>query len=254
MLELMQDPILFLSHVEYAYGKKPALIDVCFSMMPLDFVAIIGPNGGGKSTLVQLIMGLIQPDKGHVLLFNEPPEKGRRHVGYLSQASTMDAQYPIKVLDVVLTSRLLGNLWHRVTQKDREEACECLDLVGVLPLQNRALSDLSGGERQRVFIARALLNGPRLLILDEPTSSVDPQAERAFYELLKILNEKMAILMVSHDISAVSQLVKKVACLNQKLIYHDSKELCAHDLEATYGCPVELIAHGVPHRVLHAHE
>lgn len=247
-------PILDVVNVSYRYHQKPVLTDIHFSIDPLDFVAIIGPNGGGKSTLIKLIMGLLHPESGHISLLGTSPKKGRSQVGYLSQSLALDLDYPIKVIDVVLTSRLSLSLWHRITEQDQSDAVACLEQVGIAHLKNRALSALSGGEKQRVLIARALLNNPKFLILDEPTSNIDPHAEREFYHLLQTLNEKMAILMVSHDISAVSQLVKKVACLNQKLVYHNSKELHHHDLEEAYGCPVELIAHGVPHRILDAHE
>lgn len=246
--------ILEVTQLDYSYQQKPVLTQVDFTMEALDFVAIIGPNGGGKSTLVKLIMGLLRPSSGNILLFGQTPQKGRTHVGYLSQSSAVDLDYPIKVIDVVLTSRLSRSFWHRFTSQDRQDALYCLEQVGIAHLQNRALSALSGGEKQRVLIARALLNSPQLLILDEPTASIDPHAEQEFYQLLQELNKRMAILMVSHDIGAVSQLVKKVACLNQKLVYHNSKELHHHDLEEAYGCPVELIAHGVPHRILDAHE
>jgi zinc transport system ATP-binding protein len=246
--------ILSVSDVCFSYDNRPILLDVSFSMEATDFVAIIGPNGGGKSTLVKLIMGLAEPQSGEIRLFGQPPKVGRSKVGYLSQANTMTSEYPISVLDVVLTSRLSGQMWHRFSDVDRQDAIVCLEQVGLVHLCKRSLSELSGGERQRVFIARALMNKPKLLILDEPTSSADPHAEQTFYELLQKLNTNMAVLMVSHDISAVSRLVKKVACLNQRLIYHNSKELDAQDLHDTYGCSVELIAHGVPHRVLHSHD
>ncbi len=246
-------PILSIQDLSYAYAQKPVLTNVQFEMGQGDFVAVIGPNGGGKSTFIKLIMGLIQPDSGTIRLFGEPVESGRRLVGYLPQFQNVDLDYPILVEEVVLMSLLQGNWLRSIRRKDRQLAWDVLEKVGILHLKDRPLSALSGGEKQRVFLARALVNQPKLLILDEPTTSVDIQAEQSLYRLLQDLHQSLAILMVSHDLSAVSQLVNKIACLNQKMVFHQTKELTAQDLEEVYGCPVALIAHGVPHHHLESH-
>ena len=249
----MSTPILKIENLNFSYGLRKILDNVNFFLDENDFVAIIGPNGGGKSTLVKLIMGLIQPSSGTISLFGGTPESGRRQVGYLAQFRQVDIDFPIRVIDTVLMSRLVDGPTRRYKPKDIEDAHEALENVGIRDLSARTLSELSGGQKQRVFLARAILNTPKLLILDEPTTSVDSPTGLDFYDLLKNLKQKMSILMVSHDISAVSKTVDKIACLNRTLIYHGTKELGKEDLEHTYGCAVELIAHGIPHRVLGDH-
>jgi zinc transport system ATP-binding protein len=245
--------ILNIKNVSFEYQGKPVLEKINFSMGDKDLVAVIGPNGGGKTTLVKLIMGLIPPHKGKISLFNASPEKGRQHVGYLAQFRQVDMNYPITVIDTVLMSRLVAGPFYRYSRNDHQRALEALDRVGISNLAHRSLSELSGGQKQRVFLARAIINTPKLLILDEPTTSIDSPSETDFYEMIRNLNDHMAILMISHDLSAVSKTVDKIACLNKTLIYHGTKELHRHDLESTYGCAVDLIAHGIPHRVLDKH-
>ncbi len=250
----MLQPILEISDLNFSYASIPTLTDINFTLFENDFAAVIGPNGGGKSTLIKLMMGLLKPQSGTVKLFGKSPEIGRKQVGYLAQFSLIDLEFPIKVLDIVQMNRLSGNPFKQFTTSDRNDAIKALEMVGIGHLSARTLSQLSGGEKQRVFLARVLMNNPKLLILDEPTSGVDFHAEKSFYDLLQELNKKMAILMISHDISAVSTMVKKIACLNKKLIFHNGAELRKEDLEEIYACPVDLIAHGVPHRVLHRHD
>ena len=247
-------PTLHIDNVSFEYGDRLVLENVNFSINERDFVAVIGPNGGGTSTLLKLIMGLLKPKSGTIKLFGDSVFLGRSHVGYLSQFSNIDLNYPISVIDVVLMSRLVKSMFYRLTAADYKLACEMLDRVGIVHLKDRPIARLSGGEKQRVFLARALLNNPKLLILDEPTTSIDATSEQEFYAMLKQLNAEMGILLISHDISAVSVMVDKIACLNRKLVYHDNKELTSEDLNHTYGCEVDLIAHGVPHRVLKKHD
>lgn len=250
----MSRAILEVNSVNFAYPSQVILDSVSFELFEHDFVAVIGPNGGGKSTLIKILMGLLMPNSGTVSLFGEAPKIGRKKVGYLPQFNVIDLEFPITVEEVVLMSRLRNPFFSRITSQDREDLEKVLDRVGISHLISRSISALSGGEKQRVFLARALLNQPQLLILDEPTTSVDAQAERGIYELLSQLRQDMTILMVSHDLTAVSQLVNRIACLNRKLIIHQGKELAPQDLEEIYGCPVALIAHGVPHHHLHSHD
>jgi zinc transport system ATP-binding protein len=171
------------------------------------------------------------------------------------QYNLFDRNFPISVWDVVLMGRYAkAGLLKRYSTTDRRLAQAALNTVGMLDYRNQQIGKLSGGEQQRVFIARALVSEPRLLLLDEPTASVDPAMQTEFYELLERLKQQMAIVLVSHDISAISIYVDKIACLNRQLFYHGSKEIDAEVLEATYKCPVQMIAHGtVPHRVLREH-
>ncbi|MEK7298938.1 MAG: ABC transporter ATP-binding protein [Candidatus Margulisiibacteriota bacterium] len=246
--------VVSVENVSFCYGSQPILDQVSLSVDPHDFIAVIGPNGGGKSTLLKLIMGLLDPQSGQVTVFGQSPKAVRHKIGYLSQHQLVDLQFPIDVMEVVLMSRLINGVFRRYSKTDREAALMWLDRLGISHLKRRRINELSGGERQRVFLARALMNEPELLLLDEPDAGVDRAAQTAFFELLKTLNENMAIILVSHDLSAVSTVTKTVACLNRNLVYHTTKELSAQDLEKTYCCDIDLIAHGVPHRVLKHHD
>ena len=250
----MNSAVIELKDVWVHYDGLAILEGVDLVVEPHDFLGIIGPNGGGKSTLLKVILGLVKPSRGTVRVFDDSPKKARRDIGYLPQYSHFDMEFPMSVWEVVLTGRLgHTGLFKRYSEDDKKAAYDALEEVDMLEYKNRQIGKLSGGQRQRVFIARALAGEPKLLLLDEPTTGIDSIMQDEFYELLNKLKAKMAIVMVSHDISAVSVYVDKIACLNHKLFYHHSKELEAEDLEATYHCPVELIAHGVPHRVLKIH-
>ena len=252
---MTHETVVTLEDVWVHYNGVPALEGVSLSIEQDDFLGIIGPNGGGKTTLLRVILGLIAPSRGRVSVMGEPPEKSRTNVGYVPQQNLFDRDFPISIWDVVLMGRYgRTGLLRRYGSKDRRIAREALETVGMLDFRGRQIGKLSGGEQQRVFIARALVAEPRLLLLDEPTASVDSAMQTEFYELLARLKKRMAIVLVSHDISAVSVYVDKIACLNHELFYHGSKEIGTEVLEATYKCPVQMIAHGtVPHRVLREH-
>lgn len=247
--------VVKLEDVWVFYDGMPALEGVNLSINQGDFLGIIGPNGGGKTTLLKVILGLVKPSRGRVKVLGTSPDRGRRSVGYVSQYSLFDRDFPISVWDVVLMGRLeRAGLFKRYGEGDRTAAIQTLQTVGMLDLKDQQIGKLSGGQLQRVFIARALLTEPRLMLLDEPMASVDTVMQTEFYELLERLKQRMAIVLVSHDIGAVSVYVDKIACLNHQLFYHGSKEISPEVLEATYKCPVQMIAHGaVPHRVLREH-
>ncbi|MFQ6122363.1 MAG: metal ABC transporter ATP-binding protein [Dehalococcoidales bacterium] len=251
----MGKEIVRLNDVWVHYDSVPVLEEINLSIGPSDFLGIIGPNGGGKTTLLKVILGLIKPTRGKVSVMGHPPERGRKFIGYISQHNLFDRDFPISVLDVVLMGRYTkAGLFRRYSEEDRRIANEVLKTVDMLDYKDRQIGRLSGGEQQRVFIARALATDPKLLLLDEPTASIDPNMQAEFYELIDSLKQKMAIVMVSHDVSAVSIYVDQIACLNHRLFYHGSKEVSAEELEKTYHCPIQLIAHGtVPHRVLREH-
>ena len=253
---LMSDTELIgLQNIWAYYDDVPVLEDINLSIVQHDFLGIIGPNGGGKTTLLKVILGLISPASGTVVVFGESPQRGRRLIGYVSQYNLFDRNFPINVWETVLMGRYsAAGLIKRYNRTDKEAAEHALETVGMLDHKSRQLGSLSGGEQQRVFIARALTVDPKLLLLDEPTASVDSAMQTEFYELLERLKRRMAIVLVSHDISAVSIYVDKIACLNRRLFYHGSTEISQDVLEATYKCPVQMIAHGeVPHRVLKEH-
>ena len=247
--------IVKLEDVWVHFDGVPALEEVNLSINQHDFLGIIGPNGGGKTTLLKVILGLLKPSRGQVRVFGHTPERGREFVGYVPQYSLFDREFPVNVLNVVLMGRLRhAKRFKRYSEEDKEFAYEALETVEMLDFKDAQIGKLSGGQQQRVFIARALVAEPKLLLLDEPMASVDSPMQTELYELFEKLRQQMAIVLVSHDISAVSIYVDKIACLNRRLFYHNTKELTAEDLEATYRCPVEIIAHGVPHRVLKEHK
>lgn len=250
----MTDHTISFDHVWVQYDNVVALEDITFALEPLDFVSIIGPNGGGKTSLLKLLLGLVQPAQGTVRVFGKPPAQSRNNIGYVPQQATLDENFPINVWDVTLMGRL-GRipLLRRYHKEDREIVADALQKVKMYEFRHRQIGKLSGGQQQRVLIARALVSQPKLLLLDEPTASIDSEIKRDIYELLCALNEQITIVMVSHDIGVVSSYIKTIACLNRKLVYHNEKDVTPEMLAETYQCPVDLIAHGVPHRVLHIH-
>lgn len=247
--------VVLMEDIWVHYDGVPILEGVSLQVERGDFLGVIGPNGGGKTTLLRVILGLIKPDRGKVRVLGKPPERSRENIGYVPQQNLFDREFPISVRDVVLMGRYgKAGLLRRYSETDRSKTLATLETVGMLNQKNRQIGTLSGGEQQRVFIARALVSEPKLLLLDEPTASIDPTMQTNFYELLEKLSQQMAIIMVSHDVGAISIFVEKIACLNRQLFYHGSKEISPEILEATYKCPIQLIAHGdVPHRVLKEH-
>lgn len=243
------------NNVTFRYENVPVLEEINFKVDENDFVGIIGPNGGGKTTLVKILIGLLKPETGNVKIFGQLAGKLKKHIGYVPQSFNFDTHYPISVREVVLMGRInAAASFSKVKTGDEKIVEECLAKVDMYKFKNELIGNLSGGQKQRVLIARALSVKPKILILDEPTASVDSKAGKNFYDLLDELNKEMTIIMISHDIGVVSKYVKKIACLNKKLVFHNSKEISREMLEATYQCPVDLIAHGLPHRILDEHE
>jgi len=242
----------------WIFREEHAILeDINLKLERADFLGLIGPNGGGKSTLLKVMLGLIKPDNGRIRIFGMEPEAARARMGYLPQKTIFDQNFPIKVLEVVQMGRFSRTgLFRSYGPADRNAAYCALEAVGMEDRADREIGALSGGEQQRIFVARSLVSDPELLLLDEPTAGVDSSQQTEFYELLCHLNQDMgiAIVLVSHDITAISKYVGKIACLNQRLYYHGSKELTNEDIEKAYGCPVEVIAHGTPHRVLRKHD
>jgi len=240
------------------FGETQALIDINLRLAQGDYAAIIGPNGGGKTTLLRCLLGLLKPSSGSALLFSKSPVQSRSLVSFVPQFAKLNKRFPISVHEAVLTGALKGSFhpFFQYSRADKEQAMEKLRLLGIDHLHKRQLGQLSGGEFQRMLIARALMNDPQLLMLDEPTSSIDPRSRELIYSILSEFNKSHSILMVSHDLVAVSSYVKSIICLNKTLIYHGEPELTENTVKQLYGCPIDLIAHGVPHRVLkhHHHE
>jgi zinc transport system ATP-binding protein len=247
-------PPVELDRVSLALRGVPVLEDVTLRVESRDYLALLGPNGGGKSTLLKVILGIQRPDRGSVRIFGQTPRQARGRVGYVPQHASFDLDFPIRVHEVVLMGRLASARFGRFSKDDRRAAHEALERVEIPELAGRPIGSLSGGQRQRVLIARALAQRPELLLLDEPTASLDERIGHTIWELFEELSQDMALVVVSHDIGAISRSVRGVACLNRNLHSHPSKELTSEMLEAVYGCPVDLLAHGHPHRVLSDHE
>jgi zinc transport system ATP-binding protein len=235
------------------YESKIVLKDVDFSVRENDFIGVIGPNGGGKTTLLKVILGLIKPVRGSIV-FNEDLIK-RNKIGYLPQMSAGDNSFPVTVLDVVLSGLMINKsavAW--IGSGDWEKADDVIGELGLREISKSPLNELSGGQLQRVFLARAIIGSPALLLLDEPDNFVDSTFENDFYQKLHDLNDRMAILMVSHDIGTISSHVKSFACVNSKLHYHPSPEITNEQL-SSYDCPIQLVSHGrIPHTVLEKHD
>lgn len=237
------------------YEHESVLEDVNLTVASLDFIGLIGPNGGGKTTLIKVLLGLLPPTRGRVRIMGKPIEEGRRHVGYVPQQVHFDRDFPVRAWDVARMGRLgRRRLLERYTEEDDDVVAEALDSVDMLSLRDRPIGELSSGQRQRVYIARALATEPDILLLDEPTSSVDPRVSSNIYELLQELNSHVTIVLISHDMNAISSYVKTVGCLNRRLFYHNERYLTPEMVQLAYECPVDLIAHGVPHRVFRIHD
>lgn len=237
------------------YGNVCALENINITIKQNEFLGIIGPNGGGKTTLLKVILGLLKPSKGTVNIFGVPPQKGNRFAGYVPQFMKFDKHFPINVMDTVLMGRLSAHegLIRRYSNYDKEIAQSFMHKLEIYDLRKRQIGQLSGGQLQRVLIARALTSEPRILLLDEPTASVDSMYKMQIYEILKQINKDIAVVIVTHDLGVVSSYVKTVACLNRTMYYHGDAEINDNIVEKMYGCPIDLIGHGIPHRVLREH-
>ncbi|MDV0446043.1 Vitamin B12 import ATP-binding protein BtuD [Methanimicrococcus sp. At1] len=248
-------PVLDVEHLWVRYDTHTVLEDVSLRIDgPGEILGIIGPNGGGKTTFLKSVLGLIPISKGSISVFGLPPEKARPYIGYVPQYSKYDYDFPISVMEVVLTGRLKrAGLFHRYSKEDKEAAMHALETVGMTEYKDAQIGQISGGQRQRVFIARALSNDPKFLLMDEPNTGLDTFMQDELYRILDELKKKMAIIVISHDIGAVSAHMDKIACLNRRLYFHDNKEMSREDFIAAYGCSIDLVAHGMPHRVLGTH-
>lgn len=247
---------LVIDRVTVSFDGVRVLEDVSFEVGRNDVVAVLGPNGAGKSTLLKAVLGLICPERGSIRIFGEPPEKGRRFVGYLPQYASFDKEFPISVFDMVLMARYRG-IGKVYTHADRVVAERALGTVGVAHLAARPIHALSGGERQRALLARALAREPKVLLLDEPTASVDPEGEAAFYDLIEGLRKEMAVVMVTHDIGVVSERIEKMACINRKLLHYGSAAEGLDKIHEIYCRPVKTIKHmalGGSHGHEHDHD
>ena len=246
-------PIVSLKDVTVRYDETTALEGVSLDIYPDDFLGIIGPNGGGKTTLVKAILGAL-PHSGEVVYAPILTECGHRQIGYLPQQTEFDRSFPISVVEVVMSGlQAEKGAFSRYTQADRARAMKLLEMAGIEAIADRQISEISGGQMQRALLCRAVIIEPKLLILDEPTNFVDNKFENELYTLLHRLNERMAIVMVSHDLGTITSVVKSIVCVNRTVHRHDSNIITAEQLE-NYHCPIQIISHGqVPHTVLEHH-
>jgi zinc transport system ATP-binding protein len=245
-----EQPVLEARGVTFGYGPDVVLERVDVAVYPRDYLAIIGPNGGGKTTLLKLFLGLLRPQAGEIVV-RLPARRGR--MGYVPQFSTFDRSFPLRVEDVVLMGRLgARGLLRPYTREDHLAVARILERLRLGALAHDHIRELSGGQLQRVLIARAVVSDPDVLFLDEPTASIDAESREVLRELLEELNRRIPIVVVTHDVTAISPSVRHIACVNRTLHDH-GPQLDAELLEEAYGCPVELVAHGVPHRVLPRH-
>lgn len=253
-------PIIDVKNLSAGYDGRTVLRDVNLTVYQRDFLGIIGPNGGGKTTLIKCILGLLKPTGGEVIFHSSRPANSQFTMGYLPQYNTIDRKFPITVEEVILSGlSSKKSLTSRFSAKLREKAHEVIARMGLDGLEKRAIGALSGGQLQRALLGRAIISDPEVVILDEPSTYIDKRFEARLYELLAEINKDCAIILVSHDIGTVLQQVKSIACVNETLDYHPDAGVTNEWLERNFQCPIELLGHGaLPHRILgehkHSHE
>ena len=245
------NPLIKIEKLTVGYDKIPVLKNVDLNIFENDFLGVIGPNGGGKTTLLKAILGLIKPYSGKIIFRNDM-DRQRKPFGYLPQVKHIDRKFPITVYDVVKSGELMKTR-NKTEIPIKEKVTALLNELGIYDIRKKSIGQLSGGQMQRVFLCRALLSDPKVLILDEPDTFVDNRFEGELYEKLNLLNENMAIILVSHDVGTISAYVKTIACVNRNLHYHASNKITQEQLDG-YNCPIQIISHGeIPHTILKYH-
>ena len=243
--------LLEIKNLSAGYDNNIVLENISMEVFSGDFIGVIGPNGGGKTTLIKTILGLIKPVSGEMNLFIS-----KTNIGYLPQVNQIDKRFPITVIDVVRSGKANTALFSsfRKNMEEKGKAESLLAEMGISAIRNKPIGELSGGQMQRVFLCRALMNKPELLVLDEPSTYVDNNFEGELYLKLKELNEQMAIILISHDVGTISFFVKTIACVNRSLHHHPSNIITEEQL-TSYNCPLQIITHGnIPHTVLKLHD
>ena len=263
---MLASPIIEIKNLSAGYDNRTVLHDVNLTIYERDFLGIIGPNGGGKTTLIKCILGLLKPTAGEILYHTDSPSpevagsqclplNTRLSMGYLPQYSSIDRKFPITVEEVILSGLSSQKpLASRFNTRHREKARHVIARMGLEGMEQRAIGALSGGQLQRALLGRAIISDPQVVILDEPSTYIDKRFEARLYELLTEINEECAIILVSHDIGTVLQQVKSIACVNETLDYHPDTGVTEEWLERNFNCPIELLGHGtLPHRILGEH-
>ncbi len=238
-----QESAVFIKNLNFSYDSRLILEDVNLDIFPLDSICVVGPNGGGKTTLVKLILGLLHPDSGTVQIYGGSPEDARLRMGYVPQYAQYDSSFPISVLEVVSMGCLGRSFTGRYSREDRAQAMDSLEETGLADIAGRPFASISGGQRQRVLIARALAAKGDILILDEPTANIDHESEMHFFELLTRLNQRMIILMVTHDVGFASTFFKRIACVNKQVKIHPTSALTGDMIREMYGGDQQMIRH-----------
>lgn len=249
------DTIIKIENLSAGYENKKVLENINLEVNEKDFLGIIGPNGGGKTTLIKVILGLLKPVSGRISYYSDGNIVENIEIGYLPQYNNIDKKFPISVYDVILSGlNRQKSLFSRFKKEHYEKVEETICRMGLEGLEDRAIGQLSGGQMQRALLGRAIVSDPKALILDEPNTYIDKRFEAKLYSLLEDINKERAIILVSHDIGSVLQNVKSIACVNGTLDYHPQSEVSAEWIEEKLQCPIELIGHGeLPHRVLKCH-
>ena len=252
----MTNPIIQVDGLSASYDHKTVLSQVNLTVYEHDFLGVIGPNGGGKTTLIKSILGLHQPDTGKIRFFKQGKEVSEIKMGYLPQYNTIDKKFPISVYEVILSGlSKQKSLFRRYNDEHHESVRQMIVRMGLEGLEHRAIGELSGGQLQRTLLGRALVSNPEVVILDEPSTYIDKRFETKLYSLLEEINQERAIILVSHDIGTVLKNVKTIACVNETVHYHPHTEVPTEWLEEHFGCPIEMLGHGTfPHRVLKCHD
>ena len=252
----MSNPIIQISDLCAAYEEKTVLSHVDLTVYERDFLGIIGPNGGGKTTLIKSILGLHQPQKGKIHFFKNGKEVPEINMGYLPQYNNIDKKFPISVYEVILSGlSKQKSIFQRYSNEQHELVRQMIIQMGLEGMDKRAIGELSGGQLQRALLGRALVSNPEVIILDEPNTYIDKRFEAKLYSLLEEINKERAIILVSHDIGTILKNVKTIACVNETVHYHPHTEVPTEWLEEHFGCPIEMLGHGTfPHRVLKCHD
>jgi len=238
-----EDPVIVIKDVNFSYGGLHILENVNIKVKKGEFLSMVGPNGGGKTTLLKIILGLLKPESGEVHILGTLPERSRNRVGYMPQHTLFDPLFPVTVMDVVLMGRLEGRRVGPFSKADKKAVMEVLEEVEMTGFCKRRFSEISGGQRQRVLLSRALVGRPEILLLDEPTASIDLEIEHKLYEILKELNKRMTILIVTHDLGFVSHMVRRVICVNKRVAVHPTGEINGKVIQEMYGKDIRMVLH-----------
>jgi len=237
--------VIEIDNLDFRFNSGPRVLEeVSLRVADGDFASVIGPNGGGKTTLIKLILGLLVPTEGSIRVFGTTPLKARPRIGYMPQHAMMDPRFPVRALDVVMMGRLgRGITFGSYSSADRQAALDALAQAGLEEAGSKAFSDLSGGQRQRVLLARALVTDPDMLVLDEPAAGLDQRVEKDFFDLLKELNQRLTVILVSHDLGFVATFVRTVICVHRRVDVHPTAELDGRRVSEIYGGDVRMVHH-----------